>query len=84
MNLQPKPSYLSIELISEIRKLLDQSMTAYSVGIDRADYAFLEKNEKKKNALRGSAMTSLAEAQPYARMAITTLKHEGAKRSMED
>ena len=53
-------------------------MTAYSVGIDRAAYAFLEKNAKKRNALRGSAMTSLAEAQLYAQMAITTLKHAGA------
>ena len=46
--------------------------------------ATLEKNAKKKNALRGSTMTSLAEAQLYARMAITALKHAGAKRSMED
>lgn len=78
MNLQPKPSYLTIELISEIRTLLDHSMEAYSVGTDRAAYAFLEKNAKKKNALRGSAMTSLAEAQLYAQMAITALNHAGA------
>ena len=78
MNLQPKPSYLSIELISEIKALLDNSMKAYSVGIDRAAYAFLERNTKKSNALRGSAMTGLAKAQLYAQMAITALKNAGA------
>ena len=55
------------------------AMTAYSAGIDRAAFAYLEKDAKKKNALRGSALTGFAKAQLDAQMATTTLQRAGAE-----
>ncbi len=79
MNTSPTPSYLTSALITIVRGHLDSAMTAYSIGIDRAAFAYLEKTAKKKNALRSSALSGFAKAQLYAQMAMTSLKRAGAE-----
>ena len=73
MNTIPTPGYLTPFLVEKVQELLDKSMTSYSIGIDRAAYAYLEKDIKKSNALWGAAMTHFAKAQLYAKMAGTAL-----------
>ena len=77
MNKSPTSSYLTIPMISEIKRLLDKAMNAYSTGIDRAAYAYLTKNVQKSNALWGSALTGFAKAQLYAQEAVTILGRAG-------
>jgi hypothetical protein len=79
MNTIPTPVYLTPVLMSKVQELLDKSMTSYSIGIDRAAYAYLEKDNKRSNALWGTALTNFAKAQIYAQMAKTALYRAGVK-----
>ena len=47
--------------------------------IDRAAFAYLEKNAKKKNELRGSAPSGFAKAQLCTQMAKTSSQRAGAE-----
>ncbi len=79
MNTTPQPVYLTQVVLTNVQKLLDNSMTSYSIGIDRAAYASLVKDNKKSNVLWGNALTSFARAQIEAQMAKTALYRAGAK-----
>ncbi|MBN2039151.1 MAG: hypothetical protein JW864_03860 [Spirochaetes bacterium] len=79
MNTTPPPVYLTQGVMTYVQELLDNSMTAYSIGIDRAAYAFLVKDSKKSNVLWGNALTNFAKAQIEAQMAQTALYRAGTK-----
>jgi hypothetical protein len=68
------PAYLTLDLIADVQDKLDEAMTAYSYGIDRAAYADLETDEEQAILLWGSALTHFAKAQLYAQMAQTALQ----------
>ncbi len=76
----PAPPYLTSALVAEVREHLDNAMVAYSIGIDRTAFAYLEKEVWRRNALRGSALTSFAKAQLYAQIASTALQRAGAEK----
>ena len=72
--LNDAPDYLTTDVIADVQGKLDEAMTAYSYGIDRAAYADLETDETESIMLWGSALTHFAKAQLYAQMARTTLR----------
>ena len=71
--LNAMPAYLTTVVIKDIEDKLDEAMTAYSIGIDRAAFADFETDAKQRAALWGEAMTSFAKAQLYSQMAKSTL-----------
>jgi len=71
--LNAKAAYLTPALVSDIRAKLDQAFLAYSIAMDRAAFATLTKDMRKRNALWAEAMTNYAKAQLYAQMAKTVL-----------
>jgi hypothetical protein len=72
-DLNAKSAYLSAAIVSDIRDKLNQAFTAYSLGMDRASFANLETDAKKRIGLWAEAMTFYAKAQLYAQMAKTVL-----------
>lgn len=72
-DLNAKSTYLTPIFVNDIRAKLDQSFVAYSLGMDRASFANLTKDAKKRAALQAEAMTYYAKAQLAAQMAKTTL-----------
>jgi hypothetical protein len=72
-----RPAYLTLSVIESVQEKLDKAISAYSVGIDRAAYAYFETDIKKQNTLYGAALTGFAKAQMYAQMAYTTLIDQG-------
>ena len=72
-DLNAKAPYLTPPVVEDVREKLDQSFTAYSLGMDRAAFANLEEDTQKKLDLWASALTYYAKAQLYAEMAKTAL-----------
>lgn len=72
-DLNAKSAYLSAAIVNDIRDKLDQAFTAYSFGMDRASFANLATDAKKRIGLWAEAMTFYAKAQLYAQMAKTVL-----------
>jgi hypothetical protein len=65
------PPYLTTDVYNDVETKLDQAFYAYSMGMDRASYATLQK--KQSPALWAEALTYYAEAQLYAQMAKSAL-----------
>jgi len=76
-DLNAKAPYMTTPIVKDIREKLDQSFTAYSLGMDRAAFANLERDAQRKLDLWASALTYYAKAQLYAQMAKTTLVKAG-------
>lgn len=72
-DLKAKSAYLTTAIVNDIRDKLNQAFTAYSIGMDRASYANLATDAKKRIDLWAEAMTFYARAQIYAQMAKTAL-----------
>lgn len=68
-----KSAHLSLALANDIKDKLDKAFAAYSLGMDRASFANLAMDGKKRISLWAEAMTHYAKAQLYAQMAKTTL-----------
>jgi hypothetical protein len=71
--LNTKPAYLTLPVISIIRDTLDKAYYAYSAAMDRYGYAGLEEDQDRKRELLASALTYYAQGQLYAQMAKTDL-----------
>jgi hypothetical protein len=71
--LNAEPAYLTTAVIEDVQADLDEAMYAYSVGIDRAAYAYFEDEPAKAAELWGAAITNFAKAQLYAQMAKAKL-----------
>ncbi|MBN1568217.1 MAG: hypothetical protein JXA73_10245 [Acidobacteria bacterium] len=65
--------YLTTAVAGDIECKLDQAMAAYSQGMDRASFAGISADAKKRTGLWAEAMTYYAKAQLYAQMAKTAL-----------
>lgn len=72
-DMNAKAAYLTTPTVNDIRNKLDQAFAAYSLGMDRASFANLSTDAKKRINLWAEAMTYHAKAQLYAQMAKTTL-----------
>jgi hypothetical protein len=77
--LNDAPAYLTTDVIADVQEKLDEAMTAYSYGIDRAAYADFETDADQSVVLWGSALTYFAKAQLYSQMAKTALIEAGAE-----
>ncbi|MFH0727865.1 MAG: C45 family autoproteolytic acyltransferase/hydrolase [Pseudomonadota bacterium] len=71
--LNAEPAYLTAAVIEDVQADLDEAMYAYSVGIDRAAYAYFEDEPGLAAELWGAALTNFSKAQLYAQMAKTKL-----------
>ncbi len=71
--LNRKPAYLTLPVITIIRDTLDKAYYAYSAAMDRYGYAGLEEDQNRKRELLASSLTYYAQAQLYAQMAKTDL-----------
>jgi hypothetical protein len=72
-NMNAKANYLTATIAGDIESKLDQAIAAYSQGMDRASFASLSTDPKKRIGLWAEAMTYYAKAQLYAQMAKTEL-----------
>lgn len=72
-DINAKASYLTTAIAGDIKGKLDQAIAAYSQGMDRASFASLSNDAKKRMGLWAEAMTYYAKAQLYAQMAKTAL-----------
>jgi hypothetical protein len=72
-DMNAKADYLTTAVAGDIEGKLDQAMAAYSKGMDRASFASLTTDAKKRIGLWAEAMAYYAKAQLYAQMAKTEL-----------
>jgi predicted choloylglycine hydrolase len=72
-DLNAKAPYLTTLLAQTAEDKLDEAMSAYSLGMDRAAFAYLEKDVNKQLALYSEALTYYAKAQLYSQMVKTML-----------
>jgi hypothetical protein len=72
-DLNVKAPFLTTPIVNDIRDKLDQAFAAYSLGMDRASFANLTTDAKKRIGLWADAMTYYAKAQLLAQMAKTAL-----------
>jgi hypothetical protein len=72
-DINAKADYLTAAVAADIEGKLDEAMASYSRGMDRASFASLTADAKKKMGLWAEAMTFYAKAQLYSRMAKTAL-----------
>lgn len=72
-DLNANAPYLTASLAQTVMDNLDEAFSAYSLGMDRAAFAYLETNVNKQLALYGEALTYYAKAQLYSQMAKTML-----------
>ena len=72
-DLNAKAPYLTDSLVQIVTERLDEAFSAYSLGMDRAAFAYLETDPQKQLDLWASALTYYAKAQLYAQMAKTLL-----------
>lgn len=64
-------SWLTTDVYNDVQAMLDEAYTAYTLGMDRASWADLQKRQSP--ALWAEALTYYAKAQLYAQMASTAL-----------
>lgn len=72
-DMNAKADYLTTAVAGDIEGKLNQAIAAYSQGMDRASFASLSTDVKKRMGLWAEAMTYYAKAQLYAQMAKTAL-----------
>ena len=72
-DLNANAPYLTASLVQTVMDKLDEAFSAYSLGMDRAAFAYLETDPQKQLDLWASALTYYAKAQLYAQMAKTLL-----------
>ena len=72
-DMNAKANYLTATIAGDIESTLDQAIAAYSRGMDRASFASLSTDSKKRIGMWAEAMTYYAKAQLYAQMAKTEL-----------
>ncbi len=65
--------YLTSSLAQTVMDKLDEAFSAYSLGMDRAAFAYLETDVNKQLALYSEALTYYAKAQLYSQMAKSLL-----------
>jgi hypothetical protein len=76
-DLNDKAGHLTQAISGKIRSRLDEAISSYSLGMDRASFANLETDESARIALYAEAMTYYAKSQLYAQMAKTALRGAG-------
>jgi len=74
--LNTKAAYLTLPVVTNIENKLDKAFYAYTAGLDRYGYAYLESDPNRQRGLWASALTYYAQAQLYAQMAKTALLRE--------
>ncbi len=66
-----KAAWLTTDVYDDVEAMLDEAYTAYTLGMDRASYADLQKRQSP--ALWAEALTYYAKAQLYSQMASSAL-----------
>lgn len=75
--------YLTHLMVQSIEEMLDEAISAFERGMDRAGFAYLSKQEgahlNEQLLLWSKALTYYAQSQLYSNMVITRMKKAGAK-----